>query len=294
MYKSGFVGLIGRPNVGKSTLLNTIIGEQISITSNVPQTTRNQIKGIFSDVRGQIVFIDTPGIHQTTAKFGEILNETALNVLSDSDIDVVLYIVDVSRPFGPEEKFLSENILHQKKPFILVFNKIDCPRTFIKEYTQLFSDFKSVDISALNKTNTEELIEKIFNYLPEGEPYFDPEEITDQNLRFITAEIIRKHVIINMQDEIPHATAVRIEEFKELPDGSAVIDAVIYVETESQKKIMIGKDGSKIKTIKNFSKRELKNFIQGSITLTLNVKEKHNWRKNNGFLKSLGYTEKTN
>lgn len=288
MQKSGFVGIIGRPNVGKSTLLNALIGEQIAITSALPQTTRNRIKGIYTTDQGQIVFIDTPGIHQSNQTFGEMLNHTAMALLSDADVDLILYMIDVTRPWGAEEEYISEKIISNKKKFIIILNKIDNPDNFLPEYTQMFSKHELINLSALNQTNIDTLVRRIYDIMPPGPPFFDPEDLTDQNMRFITAETIRKHVIHNMHDEIPHATAVRIDDYKELPDQT-LINATIFVETDSQKKIMIGTGGTKIKIIKNFAKKDLKQFVDGKITLNLTVKVKDKWRKNYSFLRTIGY-----
>jgi GTPase len=288
MYKSGFVGIIGRPNSGKSTLLNAILGEDIAITSELPQTTRQQLRGIHSCEQGQIVFIDTPGVHKTEKSFGTALNNLALNLLKDEDIDLILYLVDVSRDTGPEEEFLRDRILSCKKPVLMVYNKIDTVGNLTDTYNKFFNDRPHLEISALKKTNVDQLLAQTLEYLPEGSPFYETDQLTDRDMRFLASELIRRQVIHNLFEEIPHATAVRIDSFKELP-GENQIEATIYVETESQKGIMIGAGGQMIKKIREFSRKHIKKYLEGKTSLQLKVKVKPNWRKDGQFLKSLGY-----
>lgn len=292
MYKSGFIGIIGRPNVGKSTLLNTMLGEQIAITTPLPQTTQHQLKGILTTEDSQMVFVDTPGVHSSNKKFGKILNEAALNLLNDRDIDLILYMVDVSRRIGEEEEYLAGKLLNHNKPVLLVYNKIDTEDEHLEEnietLNELFENREAVHISALENLNIDTLIDKIKSLLPEGLPFYDEDQLTDKNMRFIAAEILRKQLIVNLKDEIPHACTVRIEEYKELED-SVAIKAIIYTDTPSQKKIVIGAKAQKLKQMKHFAKRELKKFIDCPITLDLHVKVKEKWRSNEPFLKSLGF-----
>lgn len=289
--KSGYVALVGRPNAGKSTLLNNIIGEQISISSELPQTTQQQLLGIHTTEKGQIVFVDTPGIHITEKKFGTIINSAALKTLDDKDVDLIIYLVDVSRIVGEEEDLIYQKIINLKKPYLIVFNKTDIQPNNSNDYIRHFENRPFLNISALNGDNISDLINQIYELLPEGVPFFDEDLITDKSMRFLTEQIIRKQLIINLKDEIPHACAVKLQEFKE-EENNTKISAYIYVENQSQKKIVIGKDATKLKQMKHFAKRELKRFIDTPIQLDLHIKVKPKWRKDHSFLSTMGFETK--
>jgi GTP-binding protein Era len=293
--KVGFVSIIGRPNVGKSTLLNHLLKEKISITSSKAQTTRKNIKGIITNSRGQIIFIDTPGLHKPHHLLGEELIKSAKQSLEDTDI--ILFLSDSTQDIGKGDIYILENILSDtKKPVILLLNKIDKAqkkdrKKYLENYLKQYN-FKSYYlISAKHGENLEPLLEEIFSLLPEAEQLFYPEdEITDTNIRDIVGELIREEIFRHLGDEIPHSSAVYVETFKEkLEKNLIVIEAKIFVEKESQKGIIIGKDGSKIKEIGENSRKKIEEFLKNKTYLDLRVKVLKNWRNNKKELKKLGY-----
>lgn len=291
--KMGFVAIIARPNVGKSTLLNRLVGQKIAITTPVAQTTRKNIKGIYSDDNSQIVFIDTPGIHKPLNKLGEALWEQSKSVLND--VDLILFLVDAQDEAGKGDKWIAKNYLKDiKTPVLLVLNKVDLIKDLAKRELNTYS-YKSmfgkpldtIKVSAKTGRNIDDLIEKIKNYLPFGQKFYDEEEVTDQNMREITSEIIREKIIFATQDEIPHSVAVIIEHYKE-EENIDKISAQIIVSNESQKKILIGKGGSMLKKIGTASRLELEKMLDKKVFLELFVKVVKNWQKDNNFIKSLG------
>ena len=291
--KMGFVAIIARPNVGKSTLLNRLVGQKIAITTPVAQTTRKNIKGIYSDDNSQIVFIDTPGIHKPLNKLGEALWEQSKSVLND--VDLILFLVDAQDEAGKGDKWIVKNYLKDiKTPVLLVLNKVDLIKDLAKRELNTYS-YKSmfgkpldtIKVSAKTGRNIDDLIEKIKNYLPFGQKFYDEEEVTDQNMREITSEIIREKIIFATQDEIPHSVAVIIEHYKE-EENIDKISAQIIVSNESQKKILIGKGGSMLKKIGTASRLELEKMLDKKVFLELFVKVVKNWQKDNNFIKSLG------
>ena len=292
MYKSGFVSIIGRPNVGKSTLLNQILGQKISIISSTAQTTRNSIKGIYTSDKSQIVFIDTPGIHKPKNTLGEFMNKESINSLRDADL--VLWLTDSSEEFGSGDEYVLNILNSINVPVILVFNKMDLIDNIdkFKENSDKFTNgykFKNVvNISALNKENIDKLIDAIEEALPEGPKYYDENQITDSIERFIVAELIREKIFYLTKDEVPHSIAVEIEEMRELEDSTEVY-ACIICERDSQKKILIGKNGEMIKKIKQYSKKDIKKLLGCSIYLELFVKVDKDWRNNKTTLAQLGY-----
>ena len=292
MYKSGFVSIIGRPNVGKSTLLNQILGQKISIISSTAQTTRNSIKGIYTSDKSQIVFIDTPGIHKPKNTLGEFMNKESINSLRDADL--VLWLSDASEAFGSGDEYVLNILNSINVPVILVFNKMDLIDNIdkFKENSDKFTNgykFKNVvNISALNKENIDKLIDAIEEALPEGPKYYDENQITDSIERFIVAELIREKIFYLTKDEVPHSIAVEIEEMRELEDSTEVY-ACIICERDSQKKILIGKNGEMIKKIKQYSKKDIKKLLGCSIYLELFVKVDKDWRNNKTTLAQLGY-----
>ncbi len=294
--KSGFVTIIGRPNVGKSTLLNAILGQKIVIATDKAQTTRKRIKGIFTDERGQIVFIDTPGVHKPLNDFGECLVDEAKIALPDSDL--ILFLVDGSEEAGKGDKWISENLLQTTTPVYIVMNKTDKLNSEekieenLQTYKKLFEgkDLPVIKISALNNNNVDELISTLFSKLPEGIKFFDDDTVTDENMRFITTEIIREKILLNTQDEIPHSVFVKIERYEE-QENIDKIYAVIYCEQKSQKGILIGKNGSLLKKIGMEARKELEEILEKKVYLELYVKLEKNWRKNKRILKDIGYEQ---
>ncbi len=293
-YKSGFVTIIGRPNVGKSTLLNKIIGQKIVITSDKAQTTRERLRGIYTSEKGQIVFIDTPGVHKPLNKLGEfLLEETKLAV---PDADVILFMVDGKEPAGAGDKWIAKNILQTNIPIILVVNKVDTIKNVserdlnVVTYRELFDNLKIpvVKVSAKTGRNIDTLIKNIYAKLPEGIAMYDEDEVTDQNMREIAKEIIREKILRLTQDEIPHSVAVKIDLFEEKKTLTK-ISATIFVEQDSQKLIVVGKQGQMIKKIGEYARVELENMIGRKVFLELFVKVKKNWRKRQDNLKNLGY-----
>ena len=265
-FKSGFVAVIGRPNVGKSTLLNTIIGQKIVIATDKAQTTRRRIKGIFTNEEGQIVFIDTPGIHKPLDKLGEYLMDEAKYSIPDADL--ILFIVDVSEPAGAGDKWIVENLLKETKtPVIIVLNKVDKLKDPIKKeqnlltYKMLFdTNLPTAKISAQTGRNIDTLISTIMRKLPEGAPIYAEDDLTDESMRSIAQEIIREKILLNTKDEIPHSVAVLIEKYEEKEDIDKIY-AKIHVEHESQKGIMIGKKGQMLKTIGMQARKELEKML---------------------------------
>lgn len=291
-FRSGFVTLMGRPNVGKSTLLNRIIGQKIAIMSDKPQTTRNKIQGVFTDQDAQIIFIDTPGIHKPKHKLGEYMVKQAQSALGE--VDCILYIYDISQEFGPGEEYILQLLEGVQTPVILVINKIDLVAKetllpFIEQMSERFSFDEIVPVSAVTGENTERLLEVIKEYLPEGPQYYPEEMVTDQPEQFIMAEIIREKVLQLTREEIPHSVAVKIENLIQRSRDLVYVGAVIYLERDSQKGIVIGKQGRLLKQIGQLSRQEIENLLGSRIFLDLRVKVKPGWRRREEDLRSLGY-----
>lgn len=297
--RSGFVGIIGRPNVGKSTLLNAILGEKIAITTDKPQTTRNSIRGIYTDRTYddgdgvQLVFIDTPGIHKGKNKLGKKMTDTALSTAKD--VDLIFFIVDEPFDKGPGDKYIVERLKESKTPKILVINKMDLmmPDEFqgiYDEYEELGIFDKIYGISALKEKNIEMLIEGAASYMEKGPMYFPEEMVTDYPERFIASELIREKVLMYLDQEVPHGVAVEIESFEEEPSMTH-ISAVIYCERKSHKGIIIGKGGKKLKGIGKSARVELEGLLGTRVYLSLWVKVKENWRDSDFALSNFGYIE---
>ena len=283
-FKSGFVAVLGRPNVGKSTLLNTIVGQKIAIATDKAQTTRRRIKGIFTNEEGQIVFIDTPGIHKPLDKLGEYLKDEAKCSIPDADL--ILFLVDVSEPAGAGDKWIVENLLKKTNiPIIIVLNKVDKIKDPIKKeqnlltYKMLFeTNMPTAKVSAQTGRNIDTLISTIMRKLPEGDPIYDEDDLTDESMRSIAQEIIREKILKNTKDEIPHSVAVIIENYEEKENIDRIF-ATIHVEHESQKGIMIGKSGKMLKTIGSQARFELEKMLNKKVYLELKVKVSKDWRK---------------
>ncbi len=287
--KSGFVSIVGRPNVGKSTLLNAIIGEKIAIVTDKPQTTRTRIQGIYTDDDGQIIFIDTPGIHKPKHLLGEYMVQVSKRSLFE--VDIIYYMTDVTRPIGGGEQFILDQLQTVSVPIFLLVNKIDLiDAEAINEYIQDFTtriNFREViPLSAAQGDNIPWLLERTYYNLPEGPLYYPEDDLTDQPVSFIVSELIREKALILTRDEVPHSLAVEIEEFKNYQENKAYIRAVIYTERESQKGIIIGKNGQMLKSIGEQARKEIERFLQ---TKVLWVKVKKNWRDSETNLGQLGY-----
>ncbi|MDR1548354.1 MAG: GTPase Era [Hungatella sp.] len=295
-YKSGFVTLIGRPNVGKSTLMNQLIGQKIAITSDKPQTTRNRIQTVYTDERGQIIFLDTPGIHKAKNKLGEYMVSVAERTLKE--VDVVLWLVEPTTYIGAGEQHIAEQLSQVKTPVILVINKIDTLKnqedilTFINAYKDVCQFAEIVPVSALKAKNTDLMLELIYKYLPKGPQYYDEDTVTDQPMRQISAELIREKALRLLNDEIPHGIAVTIEKMKERDNGIMDIEAEIICERESHKGIIIGKGGSMLKKIGSAARREIEGLMDTKVNLQLWVKVRKEWRDSELYMKNYGYNDK--
>lgn len=291
--KSGFVTLIGRPNVGKSTLMNHLIGQKIAITSSKPQTTRNRIQTVYTDERGQIVFLDTPGIHKAKNRLGEYMVNVAEHTLGE--VDVILWLVEPSTFIGAGERHIAEQLNKVKQPVILVINKIDTLKdpkeilTFMDAYKDICPFAEIVPVSALKKKNTDELTEIIFKYLPYGPQFYDEDTVTDQPMRQIVAELVREKALRLLEEEIPHGIAVTVEKMSERKNGIVDIDATIICERDSHKGIVIGKGGSMLKKIGSAARREIEDMMETKVNLQLWVKVRREWRDSELLIKNYGY-----
>ena len=295
-YKSGFVTLIGRPNVGKSTLMNRLIGQKIAITSNKPQTTRNRSQTVLTTEEGQIVFVDTPGIHKAKNKLGEYMVNVAEQTLKE--VDVVLWLVEPTDFIGAGERHIAEQLENVKTPVILVINKVDTVKKeeilgFIDNYRKIYDFAEIVPVSALKGTNTDDLISTIFKYLSEGPMFYDEDTVTDQPMRQIVAELIREKALKCLSDEIPHGIAVYIDQMKERKSGDIIdIDATIVCERDSHKGIIIGKQGVMLKKIGSAARYEIERMMEIKVNLKLWVKVRKEWRDSDMQLKNFGYDPK--
>lgn len=294
-YKSGFVTLIGRPNVGKSTLMNQLIGQKIAITSNKPQTTRNRIQTVLTTDDGQIVFVDTPGIHKAKNKLGEYMVNVAERTLNE--VDVVLWLVEPTTFIGAGEQHIISQLKKVTTPVVLVINKIDSVKKedvlpAIAAYKDVYDFAEIVPVSARNGDNTDELVKVIMKYLPYGPQFYDEDTITDQPERQIVAELIREKALRLLDDEIPHGIAVVIEQMKERSNGIIDIEASIVCERESHKGIIIGKGGSMLKKIGTVARREIENMMETKVNLQLWVKVRKEWRDSELYMKNYGYDQK--
>ena len=301
-FKSGFVTLIGRPNVGKSTLMNNLIGQKIAITSSKPQTTRNRIQTVYTDDVGQIIFLDTPGIHKAQNKLGEYMDSVAERTLSE--VDVVLWLVEPTTFIGKGEQHIAKLLETTKTPVILVVNKIDTVEKgellpVIDKYKDIV-DFKAcIPVSAVTGENKDDLLKTVFDLLPEGPMYYDEDVVTDQAERQITAELIREQTLRRLKDEVPHGVAVMVESMKEEKDTSVRhshknimnIEATIFCERDSHKGIIIGKKGAMLKEIGTNARHQISDLLGVKVNLNLWVKVKKDWRNSDSLMKNFGYKE---
>jgi GTP-binding protein Era len=296
MFKSGFVSIVGRPNVGKSTLMNNVVGEKIAIMSDKPQTTRNTIQAVYTDEEAQVVFLDTPGIHKPKNKLGEFMVKSATDAFKN--VDLVLFVVDESKKIGPGDRKIIDDLKNIKTPVVLVLNKID--QLSEEELFDLMKMYNSegvfkqiVPISALKGRNINELLKVIKSHLEEGPQYFPDYMITDQPERVLVSELIREKVLHYVHDEVPHGVAVEIERMKSRKDKEIVdISAVIYCERDSHKGIIIGKNGRKLKGIGKSARADIELLLGSQANLQLWVKVKENWRNLQNYVSNFGYTEK--
>lgn len=292
--KSGFVSLIGRPNVGKSTLLNSIVGKKVAITSDKPQTTRNIIQGIYNEEEAQIVFVDTPGIHKPNHKLGKYLNKQAY--YSIDDVDIILMLIDASQPLGPGDKFIIERLNNVSKPVILIINKIDKLTREqllekIVEYKDLY-DFKEIiPVSALKKDNIKEVVKVLKEYLPDSVKFYGDHDITNKSMEFLLGEIIREKVFQLTEEEVPHSLTCYIEHVEKNKNNNYVLNGVIVVDRDSLKSIIIGKQGKKIKEIGMRARKDMEELLGKKVYLELYVKVIKKWRDKEKYLSEFGFNE---
>ena len=293
-FKSGFAAVIGRPNVGKSTLINRLIGQKIAITSDKPQTTRSRIQCILTLDDAQVIFLDTPGIHKPKFKLGEYMLKAAEGTLKE--VDVILFVIDANEKFGGGEKYILERLKSTERPVLLVVNKIDLIERekllpILAEYSARRNFAAIVPISAADGTNVDELLDEIKKFLPNGPKYYPDDMVTDQPERLIVAEIVREKLLHLTEDEVPHSIAVDIEEMTKRPNGDQYIRAYIYVERESQKGILIGKKGGMLKTVGSQARPEIEMLLGSKVFLELWVKVKKDWRNSAGAIQNFGLGE---
>ena len=291
--KVGVVTLVGRPNAGKSTLLNSIIKEKVAITSDKPQTTRNNIRGIYNDKDSQIIFLDTPGIHKPKSKLGKYLNKSSYSSLDEADL--VLFMVNAKEKLGTGDEFVLEKVKEANKPVFLIINKVDLIKKedligIINEYNELYKFDEIIPISALKEKNIEELIKTIKDYLPEGERIYDEDEYVDKPVKFLVQELIREKVLRKTNEEVPHAVTVVVENYEE-NKTSVHINALVIVERESLKKILVGHSGTMIKEIGIDARKDIEELVNKRVYLELLVKTVNNWRDRDKYLTEFGLTE---
>lgn len=294
-FKSGFVSLIGRPNVGKSTLMNRLIGQKIAITSKKPQTTRNKIQTVYTDDVGQIVFVDTPGIHKAKNKLGEFMVEAAERTIRE--VDVILWLVEPTTYIGAGERHIIEKLKKANLPVILVINKVDTVKKedilkYIDTYAKEFDFSEIIPVSALRGHNTKDIIDAIFKYLPYGPMFYDEDTVTDQPMKQIVAEVVREKALHALDEEIPHGICVVTDSMKTRKNGITDIEATIICERDSHKGIIIGKQGSMLKKIGSNARYEIEHMIEGKVNLQLWVKVKKDWRDSDFLIKNFGYDKK--
>lgn len=295
-FKSGFVAIIGRPNVGKSTLMNHLIGQKIAITSKKPQTTRNKIQTVYTCEDGQIIFLDTPGIHKAKNKLGEYMVNVAEQTLKD--VDVILWLVEPTTYIGAGEKHIAEQLQKTSLPVILVINKVDTVKKedilqVIANYRKLYDFAEIIPASALRGQNTKDIVNSLFKYMPYGPMFYDEDTVTDQPQRQIVAEIIREKALHALDEEIPHGIAVTIEKMRERKGQHIVdIEATIICERDSHKGIIIGKQGSMLKKIGSNARFEIEKMLEERVNLKIWVKVKKDWRDSDTLMKNFGYNKK--
>lgn len=292
IHRSGFIAVVGRPNVGKSTLINSLIGQKIAIMSDKPQTTRNRILCILTEPDAQVVFLDTPGIHKPVDKLGEYMVKAAEGTLKE--VDAIFFVVDATEKMGTGERYIIERLRATDRPVLLVVNKLDLIEKtavlpILDSYMKAYPFHGAVPISAKEKINLDALLGEVKQYLPEGPAYYPEDMVTDQPERLIVAELVREKVLQATRDEVPHAIAVETEEMTDRPNGDTYIRMTIYVERESQKGIVIGKKGALLKEISTLARRDIEALLGTKVFLDLWVKVKKDWRNQPGALHSFGF-----
>lgn len=291
-YKSGFVAIVGRPNVGKSTFLNRVVGQKIAIMSNTAQTTRNKIQGIYTTDEAQIVFIDTPGVHKPKSKLGDYMVQSAMSALNE--VDAVLFMVNAAEKRGAGDNFIIDRLKNVKAPVYLLINKIDQVKPDdllpVMEQYQTALPWKAVyPISALEGNNVDELLTGLVEQMPNGPQYYPADQVTDHPERFVVSELIREKIFMLTREEVPHSVAVEIESMKQKDEDHVHIEATIIVERPTQKGIMIGKGGSMLKKIGTLARQDIEHLLGSKVYLQLWVKVQPNWRDKSTLLKSYGY-----
>ncbi|MRX71302.1 GTPase Era [Bacillus lacus] len=294
-YKSGFISIIGRPNVGKSTFLNRVIGQKIAIMSDKPQTTRNKIQGVYTTDDSQIIFIDTPGIHKPKHKLGDFMMKVAQNTLKE--VDIIMFMINADEGYGRGDEFIIEKLKNTNTPVFLVINKIDQIHPdelfpLIEQYKALYPFKEIVPISALQGNNVDTLLRQIHEYLPEGPQYYPADQVTDHPERFIISELIREKVLHMTREEIPHSIAVVIDQIKKRENNGAIyVGATIIVERDSQKGIVIGKQGKLLKEVGQKARADIEALLGSKVFLELWVKVQKDWRNKSGQLRDFGFRE---
>ncbi|WP_416177024.1 GTPase Era [Dialister sp.] len=293
-FYSGFAALVGRPNVGKSTLMNALLGEKISIVSSHAQTTRNKITGVWNGDNSQVVFLDTPGMHKPQSKLGEAIRQSTIDALDE--VDLIVFLCACDDPLGAGDRYILSLLKDRKVPVILALSKTDLiPKDQVLkkiiQYSKIYNFAEIIPLSAKTGENLDELMKCIVKYLPEGPKYFPDDMVTDQPERNIVQEIVREKLLIRTRDEVPHAIGVYTEEFSERENGKVCIRCTIYVERESQKRIIIGKKGSVLKAAGQEAREEIQNLIGAPVFLDLWVKVAKDWKNNDYILRELGYKE---
>ncbi|MBN6186168.1 GTPase Era [Aneurinibacillus sp. BA2021] len=293
-YKSGFVAIVGRPNVGKSTLMNHIVGQKVAIMSDKPQTTRNKIRAVYTSEEGQIIFLDTPGVHKPKSKLGNYMNRTVENALRE--VDVILFLVDASEKLGPGDEYIIEKLKEVRTPVYLVINKIDKVHPdellpFIDQYKELYPFEEIIPVSALQGNNVQRLMDQLLSRLPEGPQYYPADQITDHPERFVVSELIREKILHLTREEVPHSIAVVIEQMKPREENEHLIDiyATIYTERPTQKGILVGKQGSMMKEIGMRAREDIERLLGTKVYLNLWIKVKKDWRNQENLFKNLGF-----
>ena len=293
LFRSGFIALIGRPNVGKSTLLNRLIKQKLAIVSNKPQTTRTKILGVYHLPNAQLVFLDTPGIHKPKFNLNRAMVKIALEALKEADL--ILFLVEAKDPWGAGDRYILEQLKAVSSPVLLIINKIDLVQKshllpLLAESAKMHHFAEMIPISALAGENLDRLEELLIRHLPEGPPYFPEETVTDQSLRFLAAEIIREKILVHTREELPYVVGVLLEDFKEEPKRKLIsVTATVFVERESQKAIVIGKGGLMLKKVGQEAREELEVLLNAKVFLQLWVKVKKNWREDEQILRQMGY-----
>ncbi|MFH0754381.1 MAG: GTPase Era [Candidatus Omnitrophota bacterium] len=298
MLKCGYVSIVGRPNTGKSTLLNQIVGEKVAIVSPIPQTTRTAVRGILTDERGQVVFVDTPGWHSGRDGLDRFMNKSCQN--SIDGVDCIVYVVDTSRAIGPEEEQIAQRLKHVKMPVVMVLNKIDLKGKYVHQYIELWEttrgmkilemkDFVMIPVSGRSGIQVDKLVDVIFGFLPPGPFFYEADIVSDMPQKQLVSDIIREKLFLLTREELPHSIAVVVEEMRPVKGKTTRIRAVIFVERNSQKEIVIGAKGQMVKKVGTMAREELEVLLETKVFIELHVKVRKDWRDDSGMLADMGY-----